>query len=310
MSSKTYGVMSEFHSVQIWKAIDRIVETLKGLEVDAFILNGDLSGENSGAKPMDYIATVLQSLGKSGLEIYVTPGSHEEVQEFEPVLEYFGKKHSNIINTSNTQKIKCGDHDLIFLPGSDSMPEHISKRGYIIEDQDKSGLYETDIGTLVRITNAEEDLKNLVTRAEKTIVFSHIPPKFNKDNCVDIAEFWEVNKPFRLNGEDVKPGGIFNKNIGYELEKKGAPISLKRMNRGNETLKKTYEILGITKNITGHFHESAGNANDMKGDPVEEGSFVNNLFYNASHMDRLIVGMVTVNDSKVAYENVDLKKLL
>lgn len=310
MNSKTYGVMSDFHSMQIWKGIDRIIEALKKEEVDAFVLNGDLSGENSGAKPEQYLVTILQALGKSGLETYVLPGSSEKVQEFEPILDYFEEKHNNIINTARRQKIENGDHDLVFLPGSDTIPTRVLKKGYVIEDNCKSGLYETDEGGIVRATNIEEDIKKLSTRPEKTIVISHVPAKFSRNNCVDIAEFWEVDQPFRVNNEYVNRGTILTKNTGYTLSKQGAPITLKRTNRGNEILKGLFKEVGITKNITGHFHESVGNANDAKGNPVEEGVFVNNLFYNASYMDRLIAGMVTVNDSKITYESIDLKKLI
>ena len=45
----------------------------------------------------------------------------------------------------------------------------------------------------------------------------------------------------------------------------------------------------------------------MQGNVVKEGMFVPSLFYNASCMDRLMVGMISVDGNKVAYRNIDLR---
>ncbi len=303
--TKTYGVLSDLHRIDI-NAVLPIIQILKDEEIDALVLNGDIAGERSGYDTQEYTAALLDMAGKSGLETYILTGSHEKVHLFEPVFAHFAKRYGNIINTFENQKIENEDHHLVFLQGSDSRAGDAIHHGYSLEDKNESGVYKNK-DAYIRVVNMN-DLKKLVSDPDKTIVFSHIPRRFdNIEACVDMAEFWETQQAFRL-GEQICPvGSVFPSSIGHALAEKGAPIKLKKENRGSETLKAIYEELGVTKNVTGHFHESAGRANDLEGKTVEEGLFVKTLFYNASCMDRLMVGMVSVNDSKAAYENINLK---
>jgi Icc-related predicted phosphoesterase len=303
--AKTYGVISDLHGIDI-QAVPPTIQILKDEKIDALVLNGDIIGERSGYNPQDYLATVLDIAGKSGLETYVLPGSHEEVHIFEPVLADFVQKYGNIINTFDNPCIDKGDHHLVFLQGSNSRAGDAINHGYSLEDRHQSGIYKNN-GAYLRVVNMN-DLKKLISDPDKTLVFSHIPRRFDSVLDVDMAEFWEVQKQFQSDGEVHKVGSIFPGPVGYELAKQGAPIELKGENAGSETLKSIYEELGITKNITGHFHESAGRANDSEGQIVQEGLFVPKLFYNASCMDRLIAGLVSVDGAKAAYENVNLQK--
>jgi len=85
-------------------------------------------------------------------------------------------------------------------------------------------------------------------------------------------------------------------------------VVLKKENRGNEDLKRLYEELGITKAVSGHFHESGHRANDLNGNRVGQGAFVNNLFWNSGYLDVGQTGILTVNDNaEVSYRNVNLK---
>ncbi|HLC46136.1 MAG TPA: metallophosphoesterase [Candidatus Nanoarchaeia archaeon] len=304
----TYGVISDLHRIDI-RTVPLTIQILKDEGIDALILNGDISGERSGHNPQEYMATVLDAAGKSGTETFVLPGSHEEVHIFEPVLAHFIQKYGNIVNTFDNPFVNKGDHHLVFLQGSDWRAGEAVHHGYSLEDQAQSGIYKNK-GAYLRIVNMN-DLKKLISDPDKTLVFSHVPRKFNNpEESVDMAEFWETQQQFRLGEQVCEIGSIFPGPAGYGLAKQGAPIKLKRENRGNEILSLIYTELGITKNITGHFHESAGRANDLEGCAVQEGLFVPTLFYNAACMDRLMVGMVSVDGEKVAYENVNLQKYL
>ena len=306
--SKKYGIMSDLHKIDI-RAVQPTIKILKDRGADALVLNGDLFGERSGFNPQDYFAATLDIAGQSGIETYVLPGSHEEAHIFEPVLAHFVKKYGNIINTFNNPKIEKKDHDLVFLQGSDWRAGDAVDSGYSLETERHSGFHkdkETDV--YLRVINMG-DLKRIVSAPEKTIVFSHVPRKFdNIETAVDMAEFWEVQQEFRLGNDICSVGSVFPGPAGYSLARKGAPILLKRENRGNNSLKDAFDELGITKNITGHFHESAGRANDLESKAVKEGLFVPTLFYNAACMDRLMVGMVSVDGEKAAYENVNLER--
>ena len=304
----TYGVISDMHRIDL-RALIPTIKMLQEEEADALVLNGDISGESSGLKTQDYFAAVLDITGKFGLETYVLPGSHEEVHIFEPVLAHFTKKYGNIISTLESPKIEKEVHHLVVLPVSDSRAGSILQDGYALEDKNASGIYKHE-DSYLRIVNMN-DLKKLVSEPEKTIVFSHIPRKFGcLETGVDMAIFWETQQAFKLNNQLCEAGSIFPGPVGYNLAKRGAPIKLRQENCGNEGLKKLYAELGITKSITGHFHESAGRAIDLESRIVPECLFVPELFYNASCMDRLMVGMVSVDGSKIAYDNIDLKAYL
>lgn len=344
--AKTYGVLSDFHEVNI-RVVPPTIELLKREEVDALVLNGDLFGERSGYNPQQYLATILDIVGKSGLETYVLPGSHEEVHLFEPVMAHFTQQYSNLVNTLDHPFINQEDHHLVFLPGSDWRAGEATNYGYSLENQNNSGVYNHK-GKLIRVVNMS-DLTRIVSEPDKTLVFSHVPRKFDDpETGVDMAEFGEVKDTFQqwrveysdgslgmlmthglfaeqlqghfienkvrrvIESESIFEGSIYPGEVARKIliESPHLPIELKKENRGNDILRALYEQLSITKNITGHFHESAGRANDLEGRTVQEGLYVSSLFYNASCMDQLKVGMVSVSGPKVAYENIDLRKHL
>jgi len=303
----TYGIISELHDIDV-RTIIPAINILKKEEVDALVLNGDLVGERADNASHNYLSILLDIVGRSGLEAYVLPGSHEVVSEFEPVLSYFSSHYPNLINTFTTPKVEKKDHHLVFLQGaSDYRVGDALDYGYSLEDQNKSGVYKNN-GGFIRVINMH-DLKKLVSEPEKTVVFSHVPRRFSTiETCVDMAEFGEVQTEFQLDDHPFQVGSVLPASFAYALVQQGLPIQMRRENRGNETLKAIFNDLGIKKSVSGHFHESAGRAHDLQGNSVEEGSFVNELFYNASCMDRLMVGMLSVEDSKVAYENINLQK--
>ncbi|MBS3139564.1 metallophosphoesterase [Candidatus Woesearchaeota archaeon] len=304
--TKTYGVISDLHGVDI-RVVPPAIGILKHEGIDALVLNGDLIGERSGLDPADYFAALLEIVGNCGLETYVLMGSHEEVGLCEPILDYFTSKHGNIVNTLRQRKMETPDHHLVFLPGSDWRSGNAVNRGYALDHQNQTGVYSTEAG-LIYVVNIN-DLRQLITDPEKTLVFSHVPRKFaNPETCVDMAEFWEARQQFELQGLVCKAGSIFPGPVGSHLAQQGAPIKFKRENRGNKFLAEVFEQTGIRKNITGHFHESAGRTHDEEGKTVEEGLFVSDLFYNASCLDRLMVGMVSVDGTKAAYENINLQE--
>ena len=65
-------------------------------------------------------------------------------------------------------------------------------------------------------------------------------------------------------------------------------------------------LLSITKSVSAHFHESSGRANDLNGSHVSEGVFVNNLFWNAGHLDFGNTGILTVKGEEVYYRNINI----
>ena len=88
-------------------------------------------------------------------------------------------------------------------------------------------------------------------------------------------------------------------NVGQDL-----PIVLKKENRGNVSLGDLYDKLGITKAVSGHFHESTHRACNRLGSHVPEDTYVKELYWNAGHGDRGHFGLLTVEGEEVKYRNV------
>jgi hypothetical protein len=294
-----YGIISDVHEDP--RIVRPTIEILKSQGAEKLILNGDIGNSQ------EFVGYVLNQVGLSNLETYVQTGSHEKLEDFEPVIKYFQEKYSNLINVFNNQKISNDQHHLVFLPGTD----FFCGGQYILENNSdiQSGFYETVDG-LIRLMNIN-DLEKLVSNPDKTIIFSHVPRKFdNLDYGVDMAEFGEVSEDFILNEKKVGKSSVFPFSSAYCLYNQGFPIVLKKENRGNLELKKIYEKLGIKKSVTGHFHESGHRACDRRGDFVEDGKSTDELFWNSGYCDIGQTGILSVNEHKVSYQNINLKDYL
>ena len=305
INRKKYGVISDIHLNP--SMMTPIVNRLKSEGVDALVLNGDIGND------LESIDNTLDKATSLGVETYVQPGSHERLEDYFPVLEKFLNKKSNLVNVLKDSKIEFSDHHLVFLPGSD----YRSGGEFALESFDGSngGLCKTPKGDIY-ITNINS-LDSMVTDPEKTIVFCHVPRKFyNPKICVDHAHFGQLKNgdiyPKPIVEEIVK--NKFGKHMAEDRieEHMGAfardffGISLKRENRGNTDLKLAYERNGITKAISGHFHESSHRANDSKSRYVSEDFFTDDLFYNSGAADDGLAGIVNVVGNKIAYKNIVL----
>ena len=326
-----YGIISDVHNDP--RIVASAISVLKNQGAEKLILNGDVGN------CQQFVGSVLQIAGESELETYVQPGSHEKLEDFEPVIDFFKNKYSNLVNCVENNKISCKGHDLIFMPGSD-----FSCGGeYVLSMQNgrESGFYQTDNGN-IRLTNMS-DLSKLVTNPDKTIVVCHVPRKFDdSDICVDVAHFHQqrvYHRDFKENPNRytytellVQPGTIpkqqienqgirtfrledsedYILNTTLKLMKKEdmekIVVSVERnLNRGNKDLKKVYEELGIKKAVSGHFHESGHRACDWDGNSVEEGKKVDELFWNSGYCDAGQVGILDVQGSEVSYQNIRLQ---
>lgn len=303
----TYGIISDAHNIEIG-AVLAAVNILVEEGIDALVLNGDLSGEGSGQDSANYFANVLSICARSGLETYVSPGSHEEVRQFESILRAFSAENNNIINVIENPFIDQGDHHLVFVYGSDSAPARVAGKGYKLQEEGASNLYPGKEGGIVRTYNMN-DLRKIVTDPDITVVFSHIPRRFSGANgSVDVDVFYELAQQCEIEGKMIPAGSVWPSSYGPALEKKNIPVFCKRENRGNEGLQRLFEDLGIRKAASGHYHESAGMAHDSAGNPVEDSTYVKELFYNASCLDQLKIGMLSVEGNEVAYENITMQK--
>ncbi len=208
MANEThYGVISDVH--QDPGIVPVTIEILKKLGAEKLLINGDIGNHQKSLEDsQNYVAFILDSVGKSGLEAYIQPGSHETLLAFGPVMDAFAEKYSNLIDATKTPKADQKGHSLIFLPGSDFFcggeyqignHEQIPSGRYI---QTQKGLMQFEnfgqyIGAIkqgiakraMQYANMN-DLRGLVTDPDKSIVVCHVPRKFdNLEHAVDTAEF-------------------------------------------------------------------------------------------------------------------------
>lgn len=334
-----YGIISDIHTLQPEEA-GYLLSYLVALGAGKLVLNGDIVGDYSGVPTAEYLARILEFAGKTSLETYVLPGSHETADGVEEVMGALSPVYQNLIYTVETPKLEFSDHHIVFLPGSDFRPGEAVYRGYALESGTPSGRYKSR-NSVLHVTDMN-DLRKLVTQPEKTVVFCHIPARFgNLGTCVDMAHFYEGRGYFRKTPDelDYTPWGIYpatvdkklietqNSTVVYDISVSDSEIkdSVKvlmelwnvdrylffverKANSGNPELRKLYDEIGIEKAVSGHFHESCWRANDRKGSHVKEGEPVEELFWMASHADMGRLGILTVSGEKVSYENVEVEK--
>ena len=325
-----YGVISDVH--QDPRIVGTAINFLKSKGIEKLLVNGDI-GERQDTleNSQNYLAYIVNEIGKSGIESYIQPGSHESVGVYAPVMEYFASKYSNLIDAVKNRKVENSDHHLVFLPGSDwniqggeytfgngeiSTGDYIkTQQGLVfLENFNKYvDLVQRGIAQGILSYQNTNDLKKLVNEPEKTISVCHVPRKFNNiENSVDMAYFAEREDKSLMPGIVVekmikeKFGNVSDKELNYIANQNG--FTLKRENRGNKDLKKIYEELGITKAVSGHFHESGHRANDLEGNKVPENKFVSELFWNSGHLDAGQTGILIVKGNEVSYQNFNLFK--
>ena len=149
-----YGVISDIHRAP--RIVIPAIEILKKLGAEKLILNGDIGNSQ------DFVGFVLNEVGKSGLESYIQPGSHEKLEDFEPVIEFFQNKYSNLINVFDNRKISCDGHDLIFMPGTDWG----CGGEYVLQEsgENPTGFYKTDNGNIKLINMQVHQRTNMQSR--------------------------------------------------------------------------------------------------------------------------------------------------
>ncbi len=321
MTNETYyGVISDIHFRP--ETIEYAIKALKKAGANKLILNGDIGDwQDSIEKTIGLHMSILKSAAESGLETYFQAGSHENFAALESAYDHLKDKYPNLIKIDNPVEIKVKNHHLIFIPGSDwnAGGEYTFGR----DNKIPSGNYiVTYDNALVHIDNLEQyfeakykgiasralhysninDLEKIVKEPEKSIVICHVPRRFNNlDEAVDTAIFGIAKRDFTIERRSFPKGSIFPGPFAKALieDEHKYPVEMRHENRGNEDLRDMYNKLGITKAISGHFHESGHRANDLNGNHVPEGKKVKELFVNTGYFDVGQAAIVGVDEDGV-----------
>lgn len=330
-----YGIISDIHRNP--ENLDPALEVLKAEGIEAILANGDINGSYYFKNLQSGLNSILSKLAATGLQVYFQPGSHEKVTDYIPVIADLIDRYPNLHDAVPINRVESSDHHLVFLPGSDSGVTDFEFR-LAFGDFD-TALYKTKEGK-VRFMQNMKDLRTKVIAPEKTIVVCHVPPRFEGLHCIDAAHFWE-GRVYHRNPENQEtltydimgfmpitiprseieactrafPINVPEEQIRDELfnvikrkNMEGLVVYVERKeNRGNQKLRELYQELGIRKAVSGHFHESSQRAHDFSGNPVEPNTLVDELFWNSGCLDDGEFGILTVEDGKVSYQDMDLK---
>ncbi len=169
--------------------------------------------------------------------------------------------------------------------------------------------------------SAVDDLEKLVARPNRTLVFSHVPLRFeNNRNAVDYACFGEMeHDEDGIAQQSIVPGmnpAITYLNQLWDLAgSNGKKTPIKKENRGHEGFAKVRDkIWGDEKTekfFNGHFEESVSKCHDRDVNLIEPGKRVKNMYLNASvfnaHMNRFSI--LTTSGLTVKHQFYDLNNL-
>lgn len=298
-----YGVISDVHgSIENYKLL---VDRLKNEDIDYLILNGDIGDDEKT------IYEVLEHAGKSDLETIYSPGNHEPIEGFMNASIAASGKYKNLYSALDKQKYSIDGHDVVILPGTG-----YNGGGFVlgIFDFCKSGFYESFSGRRIWRTNLNE-LGSLIDNPEKTILFSHVPRRFNKfKEGIDSIRVGVVKVGFRSRWGGFSTGQIIPHSKAKFLKNQGYDLDIVYRNNGDLKLKEKLEEIESTnpgfssiKTICGHFHSAVGRAVDYDGRTVGENNFVYSLHWNASSSDDLCCGIIDVEcGDRVRYKNIRL----
>jgi len=319
----TYGIISDISDSSSVKDALRV---LQRLGAERLILNGGVSIlTNNSDINQSFIAEILDTVGKTGLETYVQPGAFATVQSYIPVINHFQKKHPNLFHPIYDRVIDCGDHHLLFIPGSD-----VDDAGDFIFGSNefaRTGFYiKTDDGLVWQDSNQEKRARELgkfrghlhysnlndfvnLSEPEKTVAFCNVPRRFNSPiNGVDGIYYGRKHDGQIVSGEiveqlikksydelSIQEFAVLNEKLG---------MTLHRENKGNTDLEQFFTKNGITKAISAHFPDAAHRAHDSSSQPIKSGELVDNLFWNTGQLATGKAGLLEVKENRVAYRNV------
>ncbi len=304
-----YGLISDIHTAKLDDVL-RGIDVLKDEGIDELILNGDLSwgvSDKNGREffNIDNFEKLIEYVAKQDIPTYFLPGDKDNFSKFEAYVSFFSFKNPHIFYTIDRPVIHKKDHTLIFLPGGEV------EDGFSLEDSIyETGRYEWARGGFFRIINMNDLKKYMkdVDDPEKAILFSHIPIKFNTLRAVDVDEAF-VDDSFKYNEKYrcFKKGYLSLKDAKLGSLKQRSTQDYIPKNVGSSDLEKIVKDVGIKKHITGHTHYSVHRAHDLHENPVNENEWTNELFFMASYMDKLKLGMIDVDENRVRYFRVNLK---
>lgn len=296
------------------RALNKILKIFLNNNIDLLVLAGDIPSQKKNS-----LLKILKLSLKLKIYIFIIPGSHESFDDYDKPIKELNNKL--IIDGAKRSKVSFRNYEFIFLPGSDYLA---SNGQYILTNNIKNHAKK-------REKNAQywahqkfkvfqvSKIKKLIKNPKKTIIISHIPPRFNSKQAIDVAEFGKVMKEFQIKKEHLKLkifGKLLSKeSIGHKFSKdmiltlKSAkllvkynyPVKILKKNVGNKEIKNLIQKKNIVKLICGHIHESGNKACNLKGKIVKSNNMSEELFFNSGQAEKGYAGLVILKNNMAKY---------
>lgn len=288
-----YGIVSDLHgNYELLSDIDGFDD------VDSIIISGDIV--DFGKTKLDMMLSINMLL-EYDKDLFFIPGCSEEHFQYKERIEQLTDAFDKVHDMSDDYILSRKDHDLVFLPGSDVDMDYKSYR--VVNSKEDISFYEV----------VPDSLTDYVRRPEKSVLVSHLPPKFVGEDCIDYGEYGEAltdiigkykntdRKRIQSN-RYIKEGTIFPTNIANVLKGFGYPVEIKKENQGSDIIRKFIDEVGISKGVCGHFHQNGKKANNSRGEPLKEGKYYTDIFYNPGVGANGQFGIVTIDAEKMKYK--------
>ena len=336
-----YGILSDIHTLPGNARL--AIAHLKDKGAQKIILNGDIGeGQPTINASRIYIETILQAAADSGLETFVQPGSHERMCAYLPVIREFSQKYSNIIDVLTKPIIEGPNHNLLFIPGSDSLNTGEFQLGnelptgpyWLIPNAQQQtttlipipleDLTDTLLNTMHPNQTTQRyylninDIKSKVRDGKKTLAICHVPPKsHNPKYGVDVAYFGKNQEGAIIPGITIEQQirDLVQKKAGREPTRqeiyhiaKQKGIILQVDNVGNELLRDLYKELEITRAVNGHIHESGHHAHTTEDILLKENEWTQDLMWNSGCLDQNQCGLFEVDEDKIRFRNIKINE--
>ena len=302
----------------------KIIKKFAKEKIDAIVLTGDINSPN---KPRQSIVKIIRILLQLKKPIFVIPGSHEPVKAYKEALRRFrGNKLVFDCTLKRNRTRKINSYELVFLPGSDwSAPGAgfrllTNRRALSKFEKRRKQLLEFFFGPMKFFFI--NSLKKFVKCPERTILISHIPPRFYKKTAIDVAKFGKPLRTFKIKFKHTKrkffkekigvqiieaKHAVYSTDVARWLQKLGYPIKIVKENVGNKELRKWIKKLRIDKMVCSHIHEAGQRGCDLKGNLIEQERWSKELFYNPGSAGEGKAGIYIIEEDKAKYKNIKIK---
>ncbi|MBI4163462.1 MAG: hypothetical protein HY512_01250 [Candidatus Aenigmarchaeota archaeon] len=300
MSEIKIGVVTDSH---MGGFDSRIAEALKREELDGIEYLGD-APSNMHAPPQkhfDDITATLKIYDKVGVPVSWIPGNYEDFVAYHAAFSQLEDKLDNVVDATRqgkyTLKLNGIEVDLVWVPGS---TEDVSRGFHVRNDLGPTADYSKG-KSHIHVYNPN-DLRELVTRPDRTILLCHNPPQMSADNTFDVAlrAIYRGNKIIGpIVGELVKAYRGEITPTGKVKELFDGRAQLVREHAGNPVLSGLVDELGIQKVLAGDIHDAVYTT-DRQGRSIPPGTFSRELFGNPGPAKDGRYGVLVYRDDGMA----------